>query len=103
MPDRFGSGPLDSWRRVERRRRTINVAAKNEEPWFDPNSNPNSDIGSVRSAVSHYTKVETGLGIHPDHAMLATWVRYPTRMLPKAEPGTFTNLVYQYIQRNEKR
>jgi hypothetical protein len=26
-------------------------------------------------------------------------VHYPTRILPETQPGTFTNLVYQYFQR----
>jgi hypothetical protein len=68
--------------------------------WFDPNSLSNSDIGWVRNAVSHYTEIESGLGVHPDHAVFITWVRYPTRMLPETQAGTFTNLVFQYIQGN---
>ncbi|HZT02006.1 MAG TPA: hypothetical protein VFA39_07080 [Steroidobacteraceae bacterium] len=77
---------------------TYDAAAKGDQPWFDPNSVSNSDIGWVQNAVSHYTEVESDLGIHPDHAVLSTWVHYPTRMLPETEPGTFTNLVYQYVQ-----
>jgi hypothetical protein len=77
------------------------AAAKGEEGWFDANSVPNSDVGWVRNAIGHYTKIESGLGIHPDHAVLTTWVRYPTRMLPETQPGTFTNLVLQYIRRQK--
>jgi len=75
-----------------------NAAAKGEEPWFDANSIPNSDAGWVQNAVSHYTEVESDVGVHPDHAVFATWVHYPTRMLPETQPGTLTNLVLQYIR-----
>jgi len=75
------------------------AAARGDERWFNADSIMDSDIGWVKNAVSHYTKVESGLGIHPDHAVLTTWVHYPSRMLPENEPGTFTNLVLQYIQR----
>jgi hypothetical protein len=81
---------------------TYDAAARGEQPWFDPNSVSNSDRGWVLNAVSHYTEVEAGLGIRPDHAVLSTWVHYPTRMLPETEPGTFTNLVYRYIQQHQK-
>jgi hypothetical protein len=77
---------------------TYDAAARGDQPWFDPTSVPNSDRGWVQNAVSHYSEIESGLGIHPDHAVLSTWVHYPSRMLPETEPGTFTNLVYRYIQ-----
>jgi hypothetical protein len=80
-----------------------NAASLGAEPWFDAKSVSNSDIGWVRNAVSHYTQIESGLGVHPDHAVFVTWVRYPTRMLPETQAGTFTNLVFQYIQQHQKR
>jgi hypothetical protein len=78
------------------------AAAKGQEGWFDPKNVQNSDIGWVQNAVKHYTEVESGLGIHPDHAVFATWVRYPTRVLPESQPGTFTNLVFRYLQYTKK-
>ncbi len=81
---------------------SYNAAARGDEPWFDGSSVSNSDVGWVQNAVKHFTEVESGLGIHPDHAVLTTWVHYPSRMLPEAEPGTLTNLVYQYIQQQKK-
>jgi hypothetical protein len=74
------------------------AAANGQEGWFDPKNVQKSDVGWVQNAVKHYTEVESGLGIHPDHAVFATWVRYPTRMLPESQPGTFTNLVFRYLQ-----
>jgi hypothetical protein len=81
---------------------TYDAAAKGDQPWFHPNDESNSDIGWVQNARSHYTEVESGLGVHPDHAVLSTWVHYPTRMLPETEPGTFTNLAYQYIEQHRR-
>lgn len=78
------------------------AAAKGEEGWFDPNSVENSDTGWVQNAIKHYTQVESDLGVHPDHAVFATWVRYPTRDLPEAKSGTFTNLVFQYLRYKNK-
>jgi hypothetical protein len=77
------------------------AAAKGDEPWFDTNSESNSDTGWVRNAVSHYTRVESLLGTPPDHAVFETWVRFPTRMLPETQPGAFTNLVHQYVQQRK--
>lgn len=33
--------------------------------------------------------------------VLESWVRYPSRMLPENESGTFTNVVLQYIERHQ--
>jgi hypothetical protein len=79
---------------------SYDAAARGVEPWFDADSVAGSDAGWVQNALMHVTEVESGLGLHPDHAVLTTWVHYPTRMLPEAQPGTFTNLVYRYIQRH---
>lgn len=59
-----------------------------------------SDESWTRNAVSNFARVEKGVGVHPDHAAIETWVRYPTRMLPENQPGTFTNVVLQYIQKH---
>jgi len=78
------------------------AAAKGDQPWFDAKSVENSNVGWVHNAIDHYTGIESGLGLHPDHAVLTTWVHYPTRMLPETQAGTFTNLVYQYIRQHGK-
>lgn len=48
--------------------------------------------------MAHFAKVESELEAHPDHAVIESWVRVPTKMLPENAPGTFTNIVLQYIQ-----
>ena len=62
----------------------------------------NSDANWSRNTVAHFGKVESETGVHPDQAVLESWVRYPTRMLPENAPGTFTNVVLQYIQRHPR-
>jgi hypothetical protein len=58
-----------------------------------------SDEDWSRNTISHFAEVESEVGVHPDHAVIETWVKFPTRMLPESEPGTLTNVVLQYIQR----
>lgn len=60
--------------------------------------NNNGDENWSRNTISHFAKVETELGVHPDHAVIETWVKTPTHMLPESEPGTLTNVVLQYIR-----
>jgi hypothetical protein len=60
--------------------------------------NNNSDENWSRNAISHFVKVERDVGLHPDHAAIGTWVKFPSRMLPENAPGTLTNVVLQYIQ-----
>ena len=62
--------------------------------------NNNSDENWSRNTVAHFAKVENQVGVHPDQAVLESWVRYPTKMLPENAPGTFTNVVLQYIQQH---
>jgi hypothetical protein len=64
--------------------------------------NNNSDENWARNTISHFTKLESELGVHPDHAVIETWVRYPSRVLPENAPGTLTNVVLQYIQQRSR-
>jgi hypothetical protein len=61
--------------------------------------NNNSDENWSRNTISHFAIVESELAVHPDHAVIETWVRYPSRVLPENKPGTLSNVVLQYIQR----
>ena len=70
---------------------------------YDADSaNNNSDENWSRNTISHFAEIESGLRVHPDHAVIETWVKTPTRMLPENQPGTFTNVVLQYIQHYTK-
>ena len=46
-------------------------------------------------------KVESELRVHPDQAVIESWVKFPTRMLPENQPGTLTNVVLQYVRQRE--
>ena len=68
---------------------------------YDADSaNNNSDENWSRNTISHFAEVEKEIGVRPDHAVIETWVKTPTRMLPENRQGTFTNVVLQYIQRH---
>ena len=68
---------------------------------YDADSaNNNSDENWSRNTISHFAKVEKEIGVRPDHAVIETWVKTPTRMLPENQPGTFTNVVLQYMQQH---
>lgn len=70
---------------------------------YDADSaNNNSDENWSRNTISHFAEVEKEIGVRPDHAVIETWVKTPTRMLPENQPGTFTNVVLQYIQHYTK-
>jgi hypothetical protein len=59
-----------------------------------------SDAMFLDSARRHFSYIEGALGVHPDNAIFQSWVKWPTRMLPETERGTYTNLVLQYLQSN---
>ncbi|HEY0422520.1 MAG TPA: hypothetical protein VGC82_04270, partial [Rhodopila sp.] len=43
-----------------------------------------------------FAEVESDPALIPDHAILQTWMPYPTHMLPETQPGTMTWLVNRY-------
>jgi hypothetical protein len=61
-----------------------------------------SDAAWSRNTLSHVVMVESTLGVSPDHAVITTWVRHPSRVLPENQPGTLTNVVLRYIQARAK-
>jgi len=50
----------------------------------------------TRHAERRFAEVEADPALVPDHAILQTWMRYPTHMLPETQPGTMTWLVDRY-------
>jgi hypothetical protein len=57
-----------------------------------------SDLEWTQSAVRHFTEIEQVLNLHPDMAIFATWVPYPTHVLPENQPGTLMNVPLQYLR-----
>jgi len=52
----------------------------------------------VDSARRHMGEVGPVFGVHLDHAIFQSWVKFPSPMMPETQEGTDTNLVFQYIQ-----
>lgn len=65
---------------------------------YNADADARSDEAWAQSATEHFTEIESVFGVHPDHAVFQTWVRYPTRMMPDDQPGTLTNLALRYLQ-----
>jgi hypothetical protein len=59
-------------------------AAHSDETWID-------------STRQHIAEIESTLGIHPYAAIFRSWAPYPSRLLPETQPGTLTNLAFQYL------
>ena len=70
---------------------------------YDADRFNSSDENWARNTVGHFGKVEGDLRMHPDHAVIETWVRRPSRVLPENEPATLTNVVLQYMRQNNKK
>jgi hypothetical protein len=58
--------------------------AQSDETWMD-------------NTRQHIAEIESSIGIHPYAAIFRSWSPYPSRLLPETQPGTFTNLVFQYL------
>src|ERR1700722_5398190 len=56
-----------------------------------------TDKDWTQNAVSHFTAIESGLGIHPDQVIFQTWASLPEHMLPEEQPGAFMNIPFQYV------
>jgi hypothetical protein len=71
-----------------------------------PGNIPDNDTW-VRAVEDQFRFVEGSLGIHPDFVCFASWVKYPLEVLPEDRPGTFANLIRDYLRfhgvRNEGR
>ena len=56
-----------------------------------------TDKDWTQNAVSHFTAIESGLGVHPDQVIFQTWASLPGHMLPEGQPGAFMNIPFQYV------
>jgi hypothetical protein len=48
-------------------------------------------------AAPRFRAVEADPQMAPEQAVIQTWVRWPTHMLPETQSGTLTNLLLQYL------
>lgn len=56
-----------------------------------------TDLIWTQEAAQRFHVVEADPQMAPDQAVIQTWVRWPSHMLPETEPGTLTNLLLQYL------
>jgi hypothetical protein len=68
---------------------------------YNGNATDLTDEGWTMRAEQRFITIEKV--IIPDQAILQTWMRYPSRMLPETQPGTMTYLVDQYLAHQGRR
>lgn len=51
----------------------------------------------TQEAAERFRAVEADPQMAPDQAVIQTWVRWPSHMLPETQSGTLTNLLLQYL------
>ena len=56
-----------------------------------------TDLIWTQEAAARFRTVEGDPQMAPDQAVIQTWVRWPSHMLPETQPGTLTNLLLQYL------
>jgi hypothetical protein len=59
-----------------------------------------SDAMWAQAARDHMVQVERDLSVHPDDAVIQSWMPYPSRLLPESDPDTLTGLILHYVQRS---
>jgi hypothetical protein len=63
---------------------------------YNGNGDDESGDAWTQHAEERFVMVERQRTLIPDQAVLQTWMRQPTRMMPETQPGTMTNLVLRY-------
>ncbi|MDP4218716.1 MAG: hypothetical protein Q8927_21175, partial [Bacteroidota bacterium] len=66
---------------------------------YNADENARTDKEWTQNAISHFTEIETALGIQPDDVIFETWTPLPSHMLPEDQPGAFMNIPFQYIHK----
>lgn len=56
-----------------------------------------TDLIWTQEAAQRFHAVEADPDMAPDQAVIQTWVRWPSHLLPESRPGTLTNLLRQYL------
>lgn len=59
-----------------------------------------SDELWCEEAAQRIRTVEADPQMAPEQAVIQTWVRWPSHMLPETQPGTLTNLLLRYVSRS---
>ena len=64
---------------------------------YNADENARTDRDWTQNAISHFTEIESALGVHPDDVIFETWTTLPSHMLPEDQPGAFMNIPFQYL------
>ena len=64
---------------------------------YNADDGAHSDETWIDSTRQHIAEIESTLRIRPDAAIFRSWAPYPSRLLPETQPGTLTNLAFQYL------
>jgi hypothetical protein len=64
---------------------------------YNADDTAHSDETWIDSTRQHVAEIESTLGLHPYAAIFRSWAPYPSRLLPETQPGTLTNLAFQYL------
>jgi hypothetical protein len=66
---------------------------------YDGDPEDATDIAWTQHAEERFEAVEGVTNLRPEDAILQTWMRHPTHMLPETQSGTMTSLVLSYVRR----
>jgi hypothetical protein len=56
----------------------------------------------MNNARDHVRILEDRFGLHPDQAVIQSWMSYPTHTMPESSDEALTNLVLFYVSRTER-
>ena len=65
---------------------------------YNGDESDQTDLAWTQHASARAVQVEDGPSALPDQAILQSWMRHPSRMLPEDQPGTMTNLLLDYAR-----
>ncbi len=69
---------------------------------YDGTPDDPTDEAWVSDAKDHIRLLEGSDHMHPDQALIFSWMAHPRRMLPESSPGSMTGLVEDYARHHRK-
>ena len=60
-----------------------------------------SDEAWVAEATRNIDAVRTALGGLPDEAVIKSWTKHPSHILPETSPGALADVLREYLARNK--
>ena len=65
---------------------------------YNGDESDQTDLAWTQHASERAVQLENAPATLPDQAILQSWMRHPSHMLPEDQPGTLTNLVLDYAR-----